>query len=116
MFSILPQARRFGQLCPGSERAVGLAPSVFQVHGIDAEGKVLFRPQLKRRYVLAFFQKLPSDSPCQPRAVHTRHKAADPGCPLNRRYRVECVAKLDAEWRAGNIRIESTFALASVLE
>jgi transposase len=31
---------------------------VFQVHGIDAEGKVLIRRQLKRRYVLAFFQKL----------------------------------------------------------
>ena len=35
-----------------------IAKSVFQVHGIDAEGKVL-RRQLKRRYVLAFFQKLP---------------------------------------------------------
>ena len=31
------------------------------MHGIDAEGKVLIRRQLKRRYVLAFFQKL---SPC----------------------------------------------------
>src|SRR4026208_2535185 len=38
-----------------------IAKSVFQVHGIDAEGKVLIRRQLKRRYVLAFFQKL---SPC----------------------------------------------------
>ena len=38
-----------------------IAKSVFQVHGIDAEGKVLIRRQLKRRYVLAFFQKLP---PC----------------------------------------------------
>ena len=38
-----------------------IAKSVFQVHGIDAEGKVVFRRQLKRRYVLAFFQKLP---PC----------------------------------------------------
>jgi transposase len=37
-----------------------IAKSVFQVHGIDAEGKVLFRRQLRRRYVLAFFQKLPS--------------------------------------------------------
>jgi len=33
----------------------------FSGHGIDAEGKVLIRRQLKRRYVLAFFQKL---SPC----------------------------------------------------
>ena len=35
-----------------------IAKSVFQVHGIDAEGKVMIRRQLKRRYVLAFFQKL----------------------------------------------------------
>ena len=38
-----------------------IAKSVFQVHGIDAQGKVIIRLQLKRRYVLAFFQKLP---PC----------------------------------------------------
>jgi transposase len=38
-----------------------IAKSVFQVHGIDAAGNVLVRRQLKRRYVLAFFQKLP---PC----------------------------------------------------
>jgi transposase len=38
-----------------------IAKSVFQAHGIDAEGKVVIRRQLKRRYVLAFFQKLP---PC----------------------------------------------------
>jgi transposase len=37
-----------------------IAKSVFQVHGIDAEGKVLVRRQLRRRYVLPFFQKLPS--------------------------------------------------------
>ena len=35
-----------------------IAKSVFQVHGIDAIGKVVIRRQLKRRYVLAFFQKL----------------------------------------------------------
>ena len=38
-----------------------IAKSVFQVHGIDVEGKVIIRRQLKRRYVLAFFQKL---APC----------------------------------------------------
>src|SRR5262245_8237289 len=37
-----------------------IAKSVFQVHSIDAEGKVVIRRQLKRRYVLAFFQRLPS--------------------------------------------------------
>ena len=38
-----------------------LAKSVFQVHGVDAGGQVIVRRQLKRRYVLTFFQKL---SPC----------------------------------------------------
>src|SRR3989440_6045472 len=38
-----------------------IAKSVFQVHGVDAAGEVILRRQLKRRYVLAFFQKL---SPC----------------------------------------------------
>jgi len=38
-----------------------IAKSVFQVHVVDAQGKVIVRRQLKRRYVLAFFQKLP---PC----------------------------------------------------
>ena len=37
-----------------------IAKSVFQVHGVDAGGQVVIRRQLKRRYVLAFFQKLPS--------------------------------------------------------
>ena len=40
---------------------VDIAKSVFQVHGVDAEGNVVIRRQLKRRYVLGFFQKLP---PC----------------------------------------------------
>src|SRR3974377_343856 len=38
-----------------------IAKSVFQVHGVDAHGNVLVRRQLKRRHVLAFFEKLP---PC----------------------------------------------------
>jgi transposase len=38
-----------------------LAKNVFQVHGIDAQGKVLARRQLRRAEVLAFFAKLP---PC----------------------------------------------------
>ena len=43
--------------------AIGLdiAKSVFQVHGVDANGQLVIRRQLKRRYVLAFFEKLP---PC----------------------------------------------------
>ena len=38
-----------------------IAKSVFQVHGVDADGQVIIRRQLKRRTVLTFFQKLP---PC----------------------------------------------------
>jgi transposase len=37
-----------------------IAKSVFQVHGVDATGQVVIRRQLKRRYVLAFFRKLPA--------------------------------------------------------
>src|SRR5260221_1988197 len=35
-----------------------IAKSVFQVHGVDVGGQVIVRRQLKRRYVLTFFQKL----------------------------------------------------------
>ena len=38
-----------------------IAKSVFQVHGVDAEGHLVIRRQLKRRQVIAFFQKMP---PC----------------------------------------------------
>ena len=44
-------------------KTIGLdiAKSVFQVHGVDADGSVVIRRQLKRRYVLTFFEKL---APC----------------------------------------------------
>ena len=38
-----------------------IAKSVFQVHCVDAAGQVVMRRQLRRRFVIAFFQKLP---PC----------------------------------------------------
>jgi transposase len=38
-----------------------IAKSVFQVHGVDAQGTVVIRRQLKRRQVLPCFKKLP---PC----------------------------------------------------
>jgi transposase len=38
-----------------------IAKSVFQVHCVDAGGNLVLRRQLKRRCVLAFFNKLP---PC----------------------------------------------------
>jgi transposase len=53
-----PTIRR-SQSCKRLRQSVSI--SVFQVHGIDAEGGAVIRRQLKRRHVLAFFQKLP---PC----------------------------------------------------
>ena len=38
-----------------------IAKSVFQVHGVDAQGSIATRRPLKRRQVLPFFKKLP---PC----------------------------------------------------
>jgi transposase len=43
----------------GATVGLNIAKSVFQVHGADAAGNVLIRRQLKRRYVLSFFEKLP---------------------------------------------------------
>jgi transposase len=40
---------------------VDLAKNVFQVHGVDAAGEVVFRKQLRRRQVLPFFKK---QAPC----------------------------------------------------
>jgi transposase len=43
-------------------KTIGLdiAKSVFQVHGVDANGQVVICRKLKRRYVLNFFEKLPA--------------------------------------------------------
>jgi len=40
---------------------IDLAKSVFQIHGVDAEGSVIIRRQLRRRQMLPFFEKQP---PC----------------------------------------------------
>jgi transposase len=40
---------------------VDLAKIVFQIHGVDARGKVGIRKQLKRSQVIGFFAQLP---PC----------------------------------------------------
>jgi transposase len=40
---------------------IDLAKLVFQVHAVDARGKVLIRKQLKRRQMILFFTQL---SPC----------------------------------------------------
>ena len=39
---------------------VDLAKNVFQVHGVDAEGGVVFRRQLRRGRMLPFFKKQPT--------------------------------------------------------
>jgi transposase len=39
-----------------------IAKSLFQAHGVDAQGKVIIRRQLERRDVLKFFHKLTSAS------------------------------------------------------
>ncbi len=54
-----------------------IAKSLFQVHGIDAQGNVVIRRQLKRRQVVPFFKKIP---PCligiEACALHmTAHRA-----------------------------------------
>jgi transposase len=51
-----------------------IAKSVFQVHGVDAAGAVVIRRQLKRRSVLAFFQKLP---PCLVGIASSHHWSRD---------------------------------------
>ena len=39
---------------------IDLAKSVFQLHGVDTEGRVVLRRQLRRSQMLEFFQRLPS--------------------------------------------------------
>ncbi|MFN5826006.1 MAG: IS110 family transposase [Rhodobacterales bacterium] len=39
---------------------IDLAKSIFQLHGVDAEGRAVLRRQLRRSQMLEFFQRLPS--------------------------------------------------------
>lgn len=39
---------------------IDLAKSVFQLHGVDAEGRAVLHRQLWRSQMLEFFQRLPS--------------------------------------------------------
>ena len=43
-----------------SHDRIGIAKSVFQVHGVDAAGEVVIRRRLTRRKVLEFFAGLPA--------------------------------------------------------
>src|SRR5262249_34355866 len=56
-----PMIRRSQGMQTTTTVGLDIAKSVFQVHGVDADGNVVDRRQLKRRYVLTFFEKLP---PC----------------------------------------------------
>src|SRR5262245_3337094 len=56
-----PMIRRSQSMQTTTTIGLDIAKSVFQVHGVDADGNVVVRRQLKRRYVLTFFAKLP---PC----------------------------------------------------
>jgi transposase len=56
-----PTIRRSQAMQAITTIGLDIAKSVFQVHGLDAQGNVILRRQLKRRYVLPFFQKI---SPC----------------------------------------------------
>ena len=38
---------------------IDLAKSVFQVHGSDSSGTVIFRKKIRRDQILAFFSALP---------------------------------------------------------
>src|SRR5215475_13321265 len=55
-----PMIRRSQGMQTTTTVGLDIAKSIFQVHGVDAHGNVVLRRQLKRRYVLTFFQKLPS--------------------------------------------------------
>lgn len=57
---------------------VDLAKNVFQVHAIDADGKVLVRRQLRRAEVLTFFAALP---PCLVGMKHV-HRCSAPVASL----------------------------------
>ena len=57
-----------------------IAKHVFQVHGVDAEGKVIVRRKLRRPEVISFFKKL---EPCLigKGPIRTTHQACRGRCP-----------------------------------
>ena len=60
---------------------VDLAKNVFQVHGVDAEGAVVVRRQLRRGQMLPFFKK---QRPClvgMEACATSHHWAREPSTP-----------------------------------
>jgi transposase len=62
--------------------ALDLAKLVFQAHGADGSGGVVFRKTLRRHKVLAFFAALPH---CRTAALPHCRTAALPHCCIARR-------------------------------
>ena len=77
-----------------------IAKSVFQVHGVNAGGRVIVRQQLKRRYVRTFFRSCrPVLSVSKPAARRTIGRAEAPGA---RSYRaVDAAGLCEALRQAG---------------
>ena len=73
-----------------------IAKSVFQVHGVDAEGNVVLRRQLKRRYMLAFFQ---NKSPGADKEANWLPAPGGPFLVVMRLYWPKAEA-LDGKWEA----------------
>src|SRR5262245_35128616 len=61
VLSAAPITREEPSMTTITSIGLDLAKKVFQVHGVDAEGKVVVARKLRRKEVLAFFAKLP---PC----------------------------------------------------
>ena len=56
-----------------------IAKSVFQVHGVDAEGEAVVRRQLRRSQVIPFFEKLAAcPIASMPRSFHHRSSSPTP--------------------------------------
>jgi transposase len=79
-----------------------IAKSVFQVHGVNTVGQVIIRRQLKRRQVIAFFQKLPA---CYVRPYVKRQKNdmadAEAICEAVTRANMRFVSTQTAEQQSG---------------
>jgi transposase len=58
-----------------------LAKKVFQVHGVDAEDKVVVARKLRRKEVLTFFAKLALVASAPDRNRHHAKSALDAGAP-----------------------------------
>ena len=60
---------------------IDLAKSVFQLHGVDAEGRAVLRRQLRRSQMLEFFQRLHSQRPPRPVLAACARRARTAGGP-----------------------------------